>query len=309
LIVTSAIVEGAALYGKLIFNFAGPQWEAFCMTILQQYRARRIRRRGAIRALVLMGVLLLAVVWTLAELGRARGSARVTPQKSNAPLVPAETASNRVSEWQALSPESERRLLAGLTDQAPLGVTENARAYYYLLGRMHYMTDAEVDAAWDPAMSYDAIASDPEVARGAVVQVQGHVLRLVRTELDASVAGLPAVWEGQVMDADRRVYSFVLTEEPELGEHGTDGVVQVRDALRAGIRGIYMQNIVYESRGGLAVTPLIIARRLAIAEEGVSTAKSRRSWPWLMLAVGAAAVMVVRLRCVVRGRWRHTSGL
>ncbi len=261
---------------------------------------------GAIRALVLMGVLLLALVWTLTELGRAREPTGEASQHGNAPPVPADTPANGgTADWQFLAPKSERRLLAELTDQAPLGVRENARAYYYLLGKVHRMTDGQVDAAWDSALSYDAIASDPEVARGAIVQVQGHVLRLVRTELDASAAGLAAVWEGQVMDADRHLYSFVLTEEPELGDRGAGGVIEARDGLRAGIRGIYMQNIVYESRGGLVVTPLVIARRLAIAEEGVAAQNPRRGWPWLILAVGAVVLIVVRLRRAVRGHVRH----
>jgi len=267
---------------------------------------RRIRRGGAIRALVLMGTLLLALVWMLADLGRTRGPVGKGNEQANAPVAPVVAADTPISagipaEWQALTPEAERRLLAELIDQAPLGVWENAQAYYYLLGKVHHMTDDQVDAAWDSSLSYDAIASDPEVARGAVVQAQGHVLRLVRTELDASVAGLSAIWEGQMLDADRRVYSFVLTEEPELGGYGA--AIQTRDGLRAGIRGIYMQTIVYESRGGLVATPLLIARRLAIAEQGAADQEnSRRGWPWLLVAAGAVVLMVVRLRRVVRGR-------
>ena len=157
--------------------------------------------------------------------------------------------------YVALMPEEEKKLLASVVDQAPL----EKKPYFHLLAKVNAMTEAQMDAAVDPAITYDTFAEPggPASARGKAVRLQGLLLRLKETKITDSLAsGFDSVWEGNIIDNELRVTTFVLTQPPKANflTPKDDTVV---------LKGIYLKNIVYRDRsGGFTASPMIIAKEL-----------------------------------------------
>ena len=137
-----------------------------------------------------------------------------------------------------------------------------------------------------------------------MVEVKGHLPRLVKTSLDPSKAGLAAVYEGQVMDRSLNVYSFRLTESPR--PVFEPGKVQIKDARHVRLRGIFMQIVVYQNRAQEDVaTPLILGRRLV----DIPPVSRKSSWVWLMVLGGLVIFVALRLGLTLlpRGKGRGAS--
>lgn len=152
-----------------------------------------------------------------------------------------------------LSTKEEQELLSTVVDQEPL----EKKPYFYMLAKVNAMTDAQIDAAVDPTITYDTFADNPASARGRIVKLQGHLKRLKETRItDVIGSGFESVWEGNLIDNDLRVISFVLTQPPPKGvfEPGRDIAI---------VKGVFLKNIVYRDRGGgFTASPLIIAKKL-----------------------------------------------
>lgn len=266
------------------------------MAILQQYRrpgsgVKSSYRRAVFLAAILClaaGMFFLSGDTPPADDGAAEG-----PAPPSAPVDPTPAP---LPGWAPLAPRKERELLGKLVDQVPIGVREHARAYYYLLKKAHHTTEAQLEEDLDKGTTYEEFAYHAEAIRGSVVQVFGLLMRLEKTLLqDPEKAGLPAVYEGQIIDAKRNIYSFSLTEPPR--PPLVPGRVQTRDRLRVRLCGIFMQNIVYKSRHippRLIATPLIIGRRLFLAQGG-GRASGARSWVWTLLLAIAGLLLALRI--------------
>jgi len=267
------------------------------MGILENYRRRRPRGIRGYRSAVLLAVLLVIVV-AGGYAFRARFQRRPVGLPLRAPaavesppaLAPAAVDSDAAAKWTPLSPEKEDELLGEVVDQRPLYLREHRDAYYYLLGKVRSMSDDDLREAIDPTITYSDYGRQPAIIRGTVVEATGRLLWLTRTELDAKVAPLTHVYEGQILDPDMRIYWFVLTETP--GDPFVPGLVTLKQGLRARLRGIFMQVVVYRTRAGkdMAV-PFLIGRRLE-SRQGLRSGVGMPSWPWLA-GIAAAAVLLI----------------
>lgn len=268
------------------------------MAILQEYRkkTRAQGKRGYRRGLIL-AVLLCLVAVMMVLLNRYAGKrshkpatasqpTRVTAKVSPVPSQPRRGA----AAWRPLTARKERELLARIVDQTPLGVREHRDAYFYLLNKIHNMSDVAIAARVDRSITYADYADQPDIVRGSFVEVAGHLLRLEKTPLDPAQAMLPAVYEGQILDAENRVYSFCLTEPPQ--RPFLPGTMRIRDALRVRLQGVFMQVITYRNREDPprdVVTPLIIGRRLVESKAGPRP--STPPWIWIA-AFGGLSTLI-----------------
>ena len=287
------------------------------MAILGRYRDRRRNETLPLRRVWTLSILLCLVVMVVLITAQRRLNS--TAGSSETPESPAATAPPDApppgppppsSTWRLLPPDEERALLSQIVDQVPLGVREHREAYYYLINKVHRLTDAQLAEELDPEVTYFDYAKQPEIIRGSVVEVSGMVMRLEMTPLDPSKAGLAAVYEGQIMDRKSNIYSFVLTEPP--APPFAPGRIRVRNALRARLRGIFMQILVYGNREVPpkdVATPLIIGRRLErLKVKGL--APPPVSWGWIaVLGVGALVLSVWLCIRIARPSTRrpHTS--
>ena len=271
------------------------------MAILERYR-RKSAGPGYHRAII-YGGLLLAAAGAFFMAGR-RDAPRAPRARTDSSTYRPEAAAPPLPGWRPLSSIDERKLLGHVVDQRPLGVREHAQAYYYFLKKAHHVTEAELEAEVNPEVTYASFIDEPSIVRGSAVRVRGALLRLARTPLgDPGKAGLSAVYEGQILSADNRVYSFVLTEPPQAPYE--PGRVRMRDGLRVGLAGFFLQVIVYANRQTPPVavaTPLIIGRRLAPLKRAASARGV--SWPWLLLGVAVLAWLAFRMTWAVVGRRR-----
>lgn len=160
-----------------------------------------------------------------------------------------------------LSSEEERGLLSVVQDRFPLAVHEQKQAYYYLLNKTHVLTQDEIERYIDRDVEYRDFDRQPDIIRGAAVEVRGVLAALVRTEMDMEQSGFSHVFEGLLQDVEGRRYYFVVTEAPppEL----LPGQVSVSDGRGARLAGYFLQIIQYETAGGdYVAAPLIVGKRL-----------------------------------------------
>jgi len=269
------------------------------MGILENYRKQRPAAiRGYLRVAILSS-LFMVVITIMIVLGQRAQEAAGPSAIPSKPIArethpedsaPSPVAPGSASAWKLRTPAQERALLARIVDQAPLAVREHREAYYYLLNKVHRMTEAELDAQLDLSVGYGQFAHQADIVRGSVVEVKGHLLRLVETPLDPSKAGLPAVYEGQIMDRSLNVYSFRLTESPR--PMFEPGKVQIKDARHVRLRGIFMQVVVYQNRAQKDVaTPLILGRRLV----DIPPVNRKSSWVWPTVLGGVVILVALRL--------------
>jgi len=288
------------------------------MAILQEYRQQRPLRGGYFHLAILV-VALAAVVGLMLNLAkrieRAAGTPTASEQPSpTRPLQGEEKAEHATVEtspagaWQPLPPEEERALLGRVVDQQPLYVREHREAYYYLLKKVHYLSDAALAAAADKSIVYTDYATQPGIIRGAVVSVTGQLLSLEKTDLDPETAGIPAVYEGIIRDRRGHNYVCILTEPPE--PPLVPGQVFPSDWRIVRLNGIFLQVVIYRSRHTPPrdiAAPLIIGRRVTPLryERGATTRTAAKPvWKWgVALGVGAALAAILLLT----GRWRIRS--
>ena len=255
------------------------------MAILDRYR-RDARKPSYVRAIVYGGMLLVAVAAFF--MARQRSAPMAAARQDGGRSYQPDAAAPPLAGWAALPAGKERALLGRVVDQRPLGVREHAEAYYYLLKKAHHVAEATLVDDVNPKVTYMDFARQADLIRGSVVRIRGLLLRLVKTPLqEPDRAGLRAVYEGQILGAENRVYSFVLTEPPAAPL--VPGQVTTRDGLRVSLAGYFLQVITYENRETpprRTATPLIIGRELALTRK--SPPRGSLAWPWL--AVGAAAL-------------------
>ena len=277
------------------------------MGILDNYRKQRPSVTRVYLRVAILTALFVVVVTIMIVLRRrareAEGLSRIPARPAPASALPAAGSGSMpasppagLPEWKPLSPAEERNLLAKITDQAPLAVREHREAYYYLLNKVHRMTDAEINAQLDLTVGYEEFANQADIVRGSVVEVKGHLLRLEETPLDPSRAGLPVVYEGQIMDRSLKVYSFRLTESPRPAFE--PGQLRIEDARHVRLRGIFMQVVVYQNREVPptdVAAPLIIGRKLV----EIPPVGRKTSWLWLLVLALLATVIAVRLGIVL----------
>ena len=279
------------------------------MSILADYRRRRPAAAKGYRNAVLLALLLAIVIGGgYAFRTRCRrqpaGLALRVPiaGKPSPPPLPAADVppdSDAAAKWTPLSPEKEIELLGEVVDQRPLYLREHRDAYYYLLGKVRNMSDDDLREAVDPTIAYTDYGSQPAIIRGSAVEVTGRLLWLTRTELDARVAPLTHVYEGQLLDPDMRIYWFVLTDTPR--DPFVPGRVTLKQDMRATLRGIFMQVIVYRTRAGKdTAVPFLIGRRLE-PREGLRSGVGMPSWPWLAaITAGVVALFLLFARAALR---------
>lgn len=280
------------------------RWKA--MPILERYRGRGRREAFPGRRLWSLAALLCLLVLAIAAATQRHGqpeSVRAAPARREAAATPAPLPDEPappadappLEDWEPLPPEEERELLARIIDQAPLGVLEHAEAYYYLLNKVRRMSPEEMEARLDDAVRYEDYDLQAHIIRGAVVETRGIVLRLEETPVNPAKAGAPAVWEGQLLDRQNRLYSFALTDAPRPPLHVG---LRMRDRLWVRLRGVFMQVIVFENREtppNLVATPFIIARELHPVEVGTFSPTFTLSWPWFAVMVLAAVALALRM--------------
>ena len=265
------------------------------MAILGKYRKRGTEAARGFRRTVILLLLLCVVIALMALLGQKRkGRDREPAIQPAAPLPRAVrgTRSAGLPDWHPLPPGQERALLAKVVDQVPLGVREHRHAYYYLLNKMHRLSDTEVASLLDRSIRYGDYARQPDIVRGSMVEISGLLLRYERTPLDPGKAGFEAVYEGQILDADNHVCSFSVTEPHA---RFVPGRVDIRDARRVRLRGVFMQVIVYQNQEHPpkdVATPLVIGRRLVALPTPRFGARPI-SWAWI--AALAAVTLAIGL--------------
>lgn len=268
------------------------------MPILEEYRKPNISRARGYRGAVMLAALLVLVLVVIVRMGRQ--NAPPTPP-SGEPEISASAPvalSSPTQPWEPLSPDEERALLEQIVDQAPIGLREHREAYYYLLAKVHHLTDAEIAAALDTEIRYADFAGQPAIVRGSIVGVRGILLRLQSVQLTKPPDSGPAIiYEGQIMDGDtpEHIYSFALTEPPQSSLQSDR--VSMSDAIRVTLRGIFMQNIVYQNQQNppeLVATPLIIGRRLE--KTALPNPRPAPTSPlWFITLAIFAAIIALRL--------------
>jgi len=286
------------------------------MPILGKYRKPRPIGLRGYRVALMLALLLVVVVVVALRLGKRKEAPRPPtthrePSASRAATAPPPDTPAPDSNWRALSPDEERAMLGRIVDQAPLGVLEHRKAYYYLLNKVHRMSDREMADRVDREIGYRDFAWQPQIVRGSVAEVQGILLRLQSVPLsNPKEAGLQLIYEGQIMDSDTpdHIYSFVLTERP--GAQFKPDRVTIDDALRVRLRGIFMQNIVYQNQQNppkRVATPLIIGRRLLkISRPSPETGPVSIIWP---AALALAACLFGAWLFLLKGRRKRPHPL
>ncbi len=285
------------------------------MSILAEYRRRRPANTKGYRNAVRLGLLLVIVVGSgyafrtrYQQQPQPAGLALRVPDadKPSSPPPPAGDVAadtDAAAKWTPLSPEGEIELLGEVVDQRPLYLREHRDAYYYLLGKARSMSDDDFREAVDQTITYADYESQPAIIRGSTAEVTGQLLWLTKTQLDARVAPLTHVYEGQLLDSDMRLYWFVLTAPPR--DPFVPDLVTLKQDLHATLRGIFMQVIVYRTRDGEdTAVPFLIGRRLEPREGLSGGGVGMPSWPWL---AAFAAVVVGIFLAFARATFRRPA--
>jgi hypothetical protein len=201
------------------------------------------------------------------------------------------------------SPDQERELLARVQDQFPLSVKEQKEAYYLLLKKARVWSQDELESAADRKIRYDDFAAQPRIIRGAVVEVHGQLLRLVPTAMDRAQSGFSAVYEGEILDRDQHVYSFVLTETPSA--EFLPGQVSLANHVAVKLSGFFLQVLAHRSKeGDLFASPLIIGKSLV---KVTASSTSGRTWDWVGVALLTAVAFMMLVTLLRLTRRRRTA--
>jgi len=173
------------------------------------------------------------------------------PQVSPVPAAPAPDSEPSPSDTEGFLSEFERLSLVTVVDQRmPL----ERGPFMFLLEKVARADPKELESYADPRITYTNFAVAPERCRGHVCRVQGKLMRVAGSGVDATEAGIEKLYEGQIIDNNWHWYSFYVIDEPL-------GFAAHRDLVE--LVGVFYKVIVYETRaGGLMPTPLIIARQI-----------------------------------------------
>ena len=269
---------------------------------------RRRRRAPGLGRIVILCALLVVVMAAMLELQRkARLYEREAREGESASIPPEMLERPRQSgdftQEDILSVAEETKLLSHVQDQLPLAVREQRIAYYYLLNKLRLQSLDALLQGLDERVRYEDFIDQPQIVRGAVVRVRGHLYRLIRTEMDAKASGLSHVYEGQIRGAQGRMYSIVLVEAPT--RDLKPGIVSRKDHIVVEVVGAFLQNVAYADRsGGHSASPLIIAK--AMRRVQVPGAEGARLPLWVGW-LGGGAVLIVGIWVVLR-RGTRTAG-
>lgn len=137
------------------------------------------------------------------------------------------------------------------------GSRPEARAFYYLLHRVRQTSFAQLEAQAREGLTYLDFRNHPERYRGEPVVIRGELRRCVRMALPENILGVKSVYYGQIVDADRAINTFYVTDIPER--------LHLKDAVRC--YGYYMKNWTYVSQGNEVLTcPVFVGKRLVVLE-------------------------------------------
>lgn len=137
------------------------------------------------------------------------------------------------------------------------GSRPEARAFYYLLHRVRQTRFAQLEAQAREGLTYLDFLNNPERYRGEPVVVQGELRRCVRMALPENILGAQSVYYGQIVDADRKINTFYVTELPER--------LHLKDAVLC--YGYYLKNWTYVSQGNEVLTcPVFVGKRVVRLE-------------------------------------------
>jgi hypothetical protein len=271
--------------------------------ILERFRRKQSGSPGP-RLLLVLGALLLAVLIAMTSLsGTGERGSTIQPKTQTPPADPTlktdvDSSIDSAIEayvWQELGGEDERRMLAALEEQGPLFLREHREAYYYMLNKVHRMSEADLEYLLDPKVTYEDFATRPSIIRGAAVNLRGTLIRFKRTDLGHGRSGLASIWQGNLVDPEGRPILVALTESPEPPLVVSEVGLQ-KQTPEVTVRGIFIQNVQYENMAGDTIAaPLIIARELRVANKVARPGKDGSSGIWIALACATALLLVWRL--------------
>jgi len=259
-----------------------------------RYLPRRPRARGPGRIVLLAGLLALVLLgmWeTHRRAGRFRTAREGKASAGATKPVPVEPIrqSEALERKGLLPPEQERALLARVQDQYDLAVLEQKEAYYYLIRKVRLLSLPQLLDHLDAEADFDDFAADPDLVRGAVVQVRGQLYRMEKEPMDLEASGVSHVYEGEVLGTDGNLYSFILVETPKPDVR--PGRVTRRDRIPVRVTGVFLQNLIYTNRTGKPfAAPLIIAKEVARLPSETAPHALLPTW-----AAGALALVLLAL--------------
>ncbi len=172
------------------------------------------------------------------------------------------------------------------------GTRPEARAFYYLLKRAREAPFDQLEARARSGLTYLDFANNPDRHRGKPVVVQGELRRCVRMALPENVLGVPDVYYGQLVDADRKMNTFYVVHVPE-GVH-------LKDPVQC--YGYFLKNWTYVSQGSQVLScPVFVGQRLVVVEYEPSYTLE------VVLGAIVVATVVVLFVAYLRDRQRQAA--
>jgi hypothetical protein len=224
----------------------------------QSVSGAKRRRQGLLTSrehvrLVTLAVLLAALLLAGRELGRRSTTGHPTPA---------------IPETGTPGPDREMLEEVAGSDYQKVGVEENPEALRFLVD---WAAAGGPGVASSVPVSYSDLMEMPDTYRGRGVIIEGQLMRVA----ESTVPGV--LFEGQLMDAERQIYSFFAPGDLGLAEGSP-----VR------LYGVFYRIAAYENRkGGFEVTPLVILWAGKRLEEGGPW------WKWGVAAIAITAFLLV----------------
>ncbi|MEI8381946.1 MAG: hypothetical protein WCJ09_17585 [Planctomycetota bacterium] len=171
---------------------------------------------------------------------------------------PAESGDGLDQEIARLETTFDRGILRRVKDNT-LGIRrDEADAYYRLVYHASRVNPVELERAGFTDVLYINLMTEPDRYRGEPISIQGELWRLYEFQAGQNEFGLGTLYEGWIFtaDSDRNPYRVVFTKLPRELEPGDNLRKQVR------VTGYFFKREGYPSKGGMHVTPTLIANRV-----------------------------------------------
>lgn len=149
-------------------------------------------------------------------------------------------------------------LLSGIRDDYSGVRRSEAGAYFEVLSRARNVPAESLERAARTDVGYTLLMADPDRYRGLPITLDGEVRRLVQLASDSSDPGAAPLYEAWLFTRESAAnpYRIVATEispQMPLGE-------SLR--RRAQVTGYFFKRQAYDSKGGLHVAPLLLAKSI-----------------------------------------------
>ena len=218
-----------------------------------------LSRRDQWRVILL--ILVVGGVIALVDSFRSVSSPEAAPPvPRNAPATQSVVeATDRAGELGVLTGEE----LRSFEDNTVLMSREEGATFFKAVRKLKSLRNATLARIAREDIAHSVLMADPELFRGQVIRLQGHIRRLIKRPVPSDVHDMDGLLEGWVFTPESdinpyRIVTLSVDDQIPMGKSYEPVPVE--------LVGMFVRREAYASQSGTSVAPLLIAKKIRFRE-------------------------------------------